>query len=47
MPLAGAQSCQLIEVEPGLPETFVFGPEAMRYKIKILKSRTCDRREVS
>lgn len=35
--LAGAQSCQLIEIEPGFPETFVFGAEAMRFKIEVLK----------
>ena len=35
--LAGTQSCQLIEIEPGFPETFVFGPEATRFKIEILK----------
>jgi hypothetical protein len=35
--LSGVQSCQLIEVEPGMPVTFVYGPEATRYKMTVLK----------
>jgi len=35
--LSGARTCQLIEVETGFPETFVFGPESVRYKINVLK----------
>jgi len=35
--LSGADTCQLIEVEPGLPMTFVFGPDSVRYKITVLK----------
>lgn len=35
--LSGANSCQLIEVEAGFPETFVFGAGDVRYKITVLK----------
>lgn len=35
--LSGIQSCQLIEVEPGMPVTFVYGPEGTRYKMTVLK----------
>ncbi len=35
--LSGANICQLIEVEPNFPETFVFGPSGVRYKIDVLK----------
>ncbi len=35
--LAGAQVCQLVEVEPGFPETFVYGPTGVRYKIDVVK----------
>jgi hypothetical protein len=37
--LSGAETCQLLEVEPGMPETFVFGPESVRYKIVVLNPR--------
>jgi len=37
--LLGAEACQLLEVEPGMPETFVFGPESTRYKIVVLNPR--------
>jgi hypothetical protein len=37
--LSGAQACQLLEVEPGMPETFVFGPNSTRYKIVVLNPR--------
>jgi len=37
--LSGAQTCQLLEVEPGMPETFVFGPNSTRYKIIVLNPR--------
>lgn len=37
--LLGAQTCQLLEVEPGMPETFVFGPNSTRYKIVVLNPR--------
>ncbi|MFL5900385.1 MAG: hypothetical protein ACJ75S_04235 [Solirubrobacterales bacterium] len=37
--ISGAQACQLLEVEPGLPETFVFGPNSARYKIVVLNPR--------
>lgn len=35
--LSGANTCQLIEVEPNFPETFVFGTAGVRYKITVLK----------
>lgn len=37
--LSGAEACQLLEVEPGFPETFVFGPHSTRYKITVLNPR--------
>ncbi len=30
-------TCQLLEVEPGFPETFVYGANDVRYKINVLK----------
>jgi hypothetical protein len=38
--LLGEQACQLLEVEPGMPETFVFGPDSTRYKIVVLNPRS-------
>jgi hypothetical protein len=35
--LSGTDTCQLLEVEPGLPETFVYGANDVRYKINVLK----------
>ena len=35
--VSGTESCQLLEVEPGFPLTFVYGPNAVRYKIKVVK----------
>jgi hypothetical protein len=35
--LSGTDTCQLLEVEPGLPETFVYGDNDTRYKINVLK----------
>jgi hypothetical protein len=35
--LSGDKTCQLLEVEPGLPLTFVYGPAGARYKITVLK----------
>lgn len=35
--LSGESVCQLIEVEPGMPMTFVYGPGSVRYKITVLK----------
>jgi hypothetical protein len=37
--LVGSQSCQLLAVEPGLPETFVYGPQERTYRIQLLKIR--------
>ena len=34
--LSGSDTCQLLEVELGLPVTFVYGPGDVRYKITIL-----------
>jgi hypothetical protein len=33
----GSQTCQLIALEPGLPETFVYGPQERTYRIQLLK----------
>jgi hypothetical protein len=33
----GSQSCQLLALEPGLPETFVYGPQEKTYRIELLK----------
>lgn len=35
--LAGTGRCQLLELEPGLPVTFVFGEGRVRYKFNVLK----------
>ncbi|HWM55837.1 MAG TPA: hypothetical protein VNO20_10665 [Solirubrobacterales bacterium] len=35
--VSGTESCQLLEVKPGFPLTFVYGPNAVRYKIKVIK----------
>jgi hypothetical protein len=37
--LSGTEACQLLEVEPGMPETFVLGPNSTRYKIVVLNPR--------
>jgi len=35
--LSGVQSCLLLEVELGMPVTFVYGPAGDRYKLTVLK----------
>lgn len=35
--LSGDQVCQLLEVEKGMPLTFVYGPASDRYKVTVLK----------
>ena len=35
--VAGTTSCQLMELEPGFPVTFVYGAAGVRYKINVLK----------
>lgn len=35
--VSGEEACQLLEVEPGFPETFVYGPGEVSYTIKVLK----------
>jgi hypothetical protein len=35
--VSGVSTCQLIELEPGFPETFVYGPSDVRYKIEVTK----------
>ncbi|HEY8083228.1 MAG TPA: hypothetical protein VIE64_06690 [Solirubrobacterales bacterium] len=35
--LSGTDTCQLLEVEPGFPETFFYGDNGVRYKINVLK----------
>jgi len=34
---SGTDVCQLLEVEPSFPETFVYGENKIRYKINVLK----------
>jgi hypothetical protein len=34
---SGTDTCQLLEVEPTFPEIFVYGENAVRYKVNILK----------
>ena len=34
----GSETCQLLVMEPGLPETFVYGGDGRTYKIELLKS---------
>jgi hypothetical protein len=34
---SGTDTCQLLEVEPTFPETFVYGENGVRYKVNILK----------
>lgn len=43
--LAGTETCQLLEVETGMPTTFVFGPAADSYKITVVKVHTVTARE--
>ncbi|OJU82336.1 MAG: hypothetical protein BGO11_11475 [Solirubrobacterales bacterium 70-9] len=33
----GSQTCQLLALEPGLPETFVYGTQERSYRIQVLK----------
>jgi hypothetical protein len=35
--VVGTQTCQLLAVEPGLPQTFVYGPANRTFKIELLK----------
>jgi hypothetical protein len=35
--VSGSSICQLLELEPGFPETFVYGENDVRYKINVLK----------
>lgn len=35
--LSGTETCQLLEVETTFPETFVYGPNDVRYKVNVLK----------
>jgi hypothetical protein len=35
--VAGVEVCQLIELDPQIPETFVFGANDVRYKVNVLK----------
>jgi hypothetical protein len=35
--VSGTDTCELLEVETGLPETFEYGPNHARYKINVLK----------
>jgi hypothetical protein len=33
----GSKSCQLLALEPGMPETFVYGPQERTFRIEVLK----------
>ncbi len=35
--IVGSTSCQMLALEPGLPETIVYGPSARTYRIELLK----------
>jgi hypothetical protein len=35
--ILGSESCQMLALEPGLPETIVFGPQARTYRVELLK----------
>jgi hypothetical protein len=35
--IVGSKTCQLLALEEGLPETFVYGPQGRTYRIEILK----------
>jgi hypothetical protein len=35
--VTGSESCQLLELEEGIPETFVYGANDVRYKLTVLK----------
>jgi hypothetical protein len=35
--VSGEEACQLIEVEPGFPVTFIYGPNEVHYTINVLK----------
>jgi hypothetical protein len=35
--IVGSQTCQLLALEEGVPETFVYGPRARTYRIEVLK----------
>jgi hypothetical protein len=35
--LSGTDTCQLLRVEPGFPETFVYGANDVRYRVTVLK----------
>jgi hypothetical protein len=35
--VVGSQTCQLLALEPGMPVTFVYGPQERTYRIELLK----------
>lgn len=35
--ISGTESCELMELEPGFPQTFEYGPNEVRYKVNVLK----------
>jgi hypothetical protein len=35
--IVGSQTCQLLALEAGVPETFVYGPQGRTYRIEVLK----------
>jgi hypothetical protein len=38
--IAGTENCELMELEPGFPQTFEYGPNKVRYKFNVLKIDT-------
>ena len=36
--VSGTDSCELLAVEPGFPQTFEYGPQGVRYKINVIKA---------
>jgi len=37
--VVGSETCQLIALEPGIPETVVYGADGRTYRIELLKLR--------
>lgn len=35
--ISGTESCELMELEPGFPQTFEYGPNEVRYKVNVLE----------
>jgi hypothetical protein len=35
--VSGVEQCELLELEPGFPEVFEYGPNNVRYKVKVIR----------